>query len=267
MHIVDTHCHAGINWFEPVESIHHQMELNDVDQAILIQHGGNYHNDYIIECVKRFPDKFQAVVWVDSDRPDAPETLEQLSQQKEVVGLRLYPSDRSPGTDPLAIWRKADELGLKISCFVRGSHEVACDDFHTLVEQLPNLSIVLEHLAGAYRPLSPDSVTPPYDTYQTALKLSEFPNIYIKFGGLGEFSIRPRPLHSTFGFDEVPPLIEMAYDAFGAQRMMWGSDYPPVGGREGYHNSLIGVKDLPLFKNDEDKEWAFGKTALKFFQR
>ena len=39
MRIVDTHTHAGINWFEPVELLIHQMNLNDVEKAVLIQHG------------------------------------------------------------------------------------------------------------------------------------------------------------------------------------------------------------------------------------
>jgi predicted TIM-barrel fold metal-dependent hydrolase len=43
---------------------------------VLIQHAGNFHNQYIIECVKRFPGRFGAVIWVDVEKPDAPDTLE-----------------------------------------------------------------------------------------------------------------------------------------------------------------------------------------------
>lgn len=123
------------------------------------------------------------------------------------------------------------------------------------MEELPNCTIVLEHLAGAYRPLSPTSVTAPYDDYKKALTLARFPNTYIKFGGLGEFSVR-----------RVPPLMEMAYEAFGAKRMMWGSDYPPVGGREGYRNSLQNVLEYPVFKTQDEKDWAFGKAAMEVFK-
>ena len=61
-------------------------------------------------------------------------------------------------------------------------------------------------------------------------------------------------------------MLDMAYQAFGPQRMMWGSDYPPVGAREGYRNSLQGVLELSLFKSQEEKDWAFGKTAVKAFK-
>ena len=264
--IVDTHSHAGINWFEPVEMILHQMNLNGVEKTVLIQHGGNYHNDYIMECVKRYPGRFGAVIWVDVQNPNATTTLEKLAKNPEVVGVRLHPTERSPGSDPLAIWRKAAELSLPVSCFPRTAEHIADDGFQSLVEELPNCTIVLEHLAGAYRPLSPASVTAPYDDYKKALTLARFPNTYIKFGGLGEFCVRRVPLEAQFGFDDVPPLMEMAYEAFGAKRMMWGSDYPPVGGREGYRNSLQNVLEYPVFKTQDEKDWAFGKAAMEVFK-
>ena len=58
----------------------------------------------------------------------------------------------------------------------------------------------------------------------------------------------------------------MAYDAFGPQRLMWGSDYPPVSGREGYWNALHGILEHPAFRTDEDREWVMGKTAVKVFK-
>ena len=39
--IIDTHCHVGVNWFEPVESLLFQMNENDVEKALIVQHGGS----------------------------------------------------------------------------------------------------------------------------------------------------------------------------------------------------------------------------------
>jgi len=47
---------------------------------------------------------------------------------------------------------------------------------------------------------------------------------------------------------------------------MWGSDYPPVGGREGYRNSLQNVLEYPVFKTQDEKDWAFGKAAMEVFK-
>ena len=58
----------------------------------------------------------------------------------------------------------------------------------------------------------------------------------------------------------------MAYEAFGPRRMMWGSDYPPVSGREGYRNALRGVSEHPVFDSQDDREWVLGKTAVSVFK-
>jgi len=48
--------------------------------------------------------------------------------------------------------------------------------------------------------------------------------------------------------------------------MMYGSDYPPVGRREGYRNSLQGVLELAIWKNQDEKDWAFGKAGVEAFK-
>ncbi|MFH1141830.1 MAG: amidohydrolase family protein, partial [Chloroflexota bacterium] len=166
MLIVDSHCHAGTNWFEPVEMLVHQMDMNGVAKAVLIQHGGNHDNRYLLECVRRFPERFVAVVGVDVARPDAPETLERIAKERGVVGIRLHPRDRSPGNDPLAIWRKADELGLAISCLLVDAEHAAAPEFQRLVKALPDCTFVLEHLAGVYMTRSPGSAAPPYAAFR-----------------------------------------------------------------------------------------------------
>ena len=55
MTIVDTHCHAGVNWFEPVELLLAQMNANGVDKAALIQHRGTFDNGYLFECAPALP--------------------------------------------------------------------------------------------------------------------------------------------------------------------------------------------------------------------
>ena len=142
-----------------------------------------------------------------------------------------------------------------------GVDDFASNEFSSLVAELPDLSLIVEHLAGVGQ-----GAQAPYSTFKKALALANYPNTYIKVGGLGEISVRPSELKPGFAFDYTPPLIEMAYDAFGPRRMMWGSDYPPVSGREGYRNALAGVMDHPALRDQADKEWVMGKTALSVFR-
>ena len=67
-------------------------------------------------------------------------------------------------------------------------------------------------------------------------------------------------------FLDIPPVIEMAIDAFGAQRLMWGSDFPPSASREGYGNALRLPMEHVRFKSEEDKKWVFGETAATLWR-
>ncbi len=107
MPIVDSHCHASLAWFQPVESLVHEMDQNGVEHAILIQIRGQYDNAYQAECAQRFPGRFSSVAGVDWERPDAVQRLEQLVEQG-AAGVRLRPTSRSAGGDPLAFWRACE---------------------------------------------------------------------------------------------------------------------------------------------------------------
>jgi len=253
MRIIDTHCHAGLNWFQPVETLLGEMERNRVREAVLIQHRGTFDNDYLFKCAGRFPGRFKVVVLVDPEGSDQPGTLEALVG-RGAAGVRLFPGSRLKEGDPLGLWRKAGELGVPVSC-LGDAEQLGSQAFKELVDACPDTTIVVEHLAGA------GHAEPPYELFTSALELAERPNAYIKVPGLGEIAQRPDRLGTGFRFDDVPPLFEMAREAFGAQRMMWGSDFPPSAGREGYQNALEGVRNHPAFAGDDDLEWVLGRTA------
>ncbi len=261
MILVDTHVHVCQYWYEPVETLLFQMQRNGVAKADLIQDIGNDDNQYVMECMQRYPGHFAAVVVVDTQKANAPDTLEKWVE-KGAVGIRLRLNERSPGPDPLAIWRKASELGLGVSCLGR-LETFAADEFQRLVEELPDLKIVLEHLGGA-GPEPWADLQMGYNLFEKVLALAKYPNVYVKLPGFGEIVPKPMPCGSLF--DAPPRVVRMAYEAFGRQRMMWGSNFPPCARKEGYTNTLrFPLERIPFF-TEEDKEWIFGKTAFSVWK-
>ena len=233
MIIVDSHCHASPVWYEPVETLLFQMERYGVSHAVLVQMQGQTNNEYQFDCVRRYPGRFAPVVVIDTDQADAPETLRRLAEQG-ASGVRLRAAMRSPGDDPLAIWRAAGRLGLAVSCYGSGM-EFATDAFARLVESVPEVTIVIEHLGSHSRPDADDAE-------------------------------RALPVAEPFPFVQpIPPYLQQAYDAFGPRRMMWGSDYPPSGTREGYGNALHLPMEQFADKSEEDRAAIFGGTARAVF--
>ncbi len=265
MLLIDTHYHVSPWWFEPIEVFLFHMERVGVDQAALVQIKGQSDNSYLMECERRYPGRFAVVGFVDSRRPDAPDALARLVEQG-AKGVRLWGDERSPGADPLAIWRRAEELGTVVSC--AGSAAMfASSEFAQLVEALPRLPMVIEHLGGIHsepeavkaRPDAPDSA------YRKIVALSRFPNAYMKIAPFGEFMPRPMPFREPpFDLAEAPPFIDMAIEAFGADRLMVGAD-PTSSMREGYANGWRLLQEYLRRWSMDEQEAVLGKTAQRLF--
>ncbi len=248
MTIVDTHCHVGIQKYEPAESLLFMMAKNGVENAVLIQYMGNADNSYLVDSMEAQEGKFQAAMIVAAD--DDGSQIRKWAEQG-IVGIRLGLDSRADNADPLIHWRTAAELGLVVSAPSRVVRLLG-DDFREVIDTFPDLSIVIEHLAG----VGSDAEIP-YAEFKEAMKLADRPNLSIKLPGFGEFCKVPLP------FDPIPPLADLALEAFGPERMMWGSDYPPVSGREGYANSLRVPMDYFKELSEDERAWIFGKTALR----
>ena len=251
--IIDTHCHAGLNWFEPLDVLLYQMETNGVSKAVLIQHRGVFDNSYLISSANKYPKTFKVCGIVN---PNEDNPIQKLSQLKSegVNGIRLNNDENFFRIQDEEFIRAVGDLGMVIS--YHGTVDFfASNNFKKIIEKCPETKIIMEHLAGVgFLPY-------PYSLYKSALECSIFQNIFIKIPGLGEFSKRPKILQQSFKFDEIPPFIEMAYEKFGPDRMMWGSDFPPCAGREGYKNALNGVKNHEIFHSIEDQNKVMGQTA------
>ncbi|HEY3057692.1 MAG TPA: amidohydrolase family protein [Chloroflexota bacterium] len=258
MPLVDSHCHASPLWYEPVETLLYQMDTHGVHAAVLIQMQGQFDNSYQQACLRRYPGRFASVVLVDHERADAAEQLRRLAEDG-ASGVRLKASDRSPGDDPLELWRVAQELKIAVSCPVPSDLDVA--EFGQLLQALPDLQVVLEHLAGVSRA---DANGPQRDS--AIEQLARWPNVTIKVPGLGEVAQRALPVQGDFPFQRpIPSALRRAFEAFGPERMMWGSDFPPVAGREGYGNALRLSQAELESEPPQARAAIFGEVAARVF--
>jgi len=251
--IVDTHVHAGLTKYEPIESLVDQMFRHRVDHAVLVQHAGEFDNSYLIECAQRYPGRFAVACLVDPQLVDAADTLSNLVERSIAVqGIRLYLAQLfggAPGAE--ALWQRADELGLNIT--MAGSlKELASPDMAQVAERFTRAKLHVEHLSH------PDAKAPePYEVYRRALTLARYPNVFLKVSGFYGFTQLPvSPYLDTLRF------FELALEAYGARRMMWGSDFPPVSFREGYANTLRFAQQLLPLAGYEDRAFLLGRTAL-----
>ncbi len=87
----------------------------------------------------------------------------------------------------------------------------------TLAEQVPNLKMVIDHLAKP--PLSEDDRA----VWREQLaRAAESPNVYAKVSGLNTVT----PDFENWTYEDIKPLVDFAIEHFGADRLMFGSDWP-----------------------------------------
>ncbi len=240
----------------PIESARRTMTEHKVDRAVLVQpvfRGED--NAYVAECVRAEPDRLAAVCVVDPRVEEAAARLEHWVHEG-CRGLRLRPRLEAearvfgdPATYPL--WEAAERLGVVISLLASPEHVPAID---RLAERYSSVPIVIDHLGH------PDPSRGAGDAlFRALLELARHPRVSLKLSGFHHFS------RERFPYADCRPLVRAAYEHFGPQRLLWGSDFPHVLVACGYARSLAILDDVLPEWSSTDRAHVMGGTALRLY--
>ena len=237
-----------------VEYLIENMDAAGVEKAVIVQPIHYlYDNRYVADCLRRYPGKFDAICLVDPSSPDAPDQLQRLVQEQGFGGMRLHMGrQESPGAhagadrDPL--WRRAEELDV---CFIVLGSVRNLPEIEPIIARFPGVKVVIDHLGGPSMEGAPS-----FPSLENLLRLARFPRVFVKISNMNRLSREEFPHRDTFS------IVRRVYDAFGPQRLMWGTDFPHVMRETGYTPALEMVRVHLDFFTEEDREWLFSRTAL-----
>ncbi|MEZ0243613.1 MAG: amidohydrolase [Sphingomonas sp.] len=240
-----------------VDTLIEHMDAAGVDKAAVVHSSTTYgfDNSYVVDACNRFPGRLVAVGSVDILAPDAVDTIRSWTD-KGLAGLRVFTGgstkefDASELDDPRAYpaWELLGELGLTMSI---QTGPVGLGAVTALAKRFPNVPIILDHLG---RPDVTDG--PPYEAAASLFALAGIDSIYLKltpriFGDCKKGAATPETL--------FPRLVE----AFGANRMAWGSNFPTSEGT--LAEILATAQDRLASLSDEDRSWIFARTAQTLY--
>jgi L-fuconolactonase len=262
----------------PVEVLLEQMESHGVDQAVLVQIGGpelEYHT-YLQHCLKTYPKRFRGIGLIPKEIWHAPEThMDRLAEKGGIVGFRLF--EVGGPIDPLAkmdvttfstypIWKHAAKKDYVIwlySC-AKDAHQIPF-----LVQAFPQVRVVFNHLMvcpgenafahddkGRPRIQSP---MPPLTRY-SMLGLHEFPNVAVKFSGQYAFSQEDWP------YKDLEKWHRTLLSKFGAERVMWATDFPWIVEEPGYGKLVQVIDELLPDLETKQRDLIMGEAARKFLR-
>ncbi len=226
------------------------MKANDVARTVIIQViYYRWDNSYLRDVLKQYPRYFHGVARVNPESPEAPDDLSRLVREQGFRGVRLSPSGDAQGDwirGPLMppLWKRCDELKVPMTVLAPVTR---MPDVALLAEKFPDLTVVIDHMA--------DSPLDHPEQLEKLIALKRYPKLFVKVSHTWTVSKQPYP------YRDAQAQVKRLYDAFGPQRLMWGTDWPLVENYCGYAKALALVRDEMSFLNDQDKSWMLSKTV------
>jgi predicted TIM-barrel fold metal-dependent hydrolase len=192
------------------------MDAAGVDGAVI--HPPSWDpesNELALHAVRAHPDRFAILGRFALDDPESRKLVDGWKSRPGMLGLRftfLQPHMKGFPTDGTMdwLWPAAERAGLPVALLAA--------DFLPLVghiaERHPGLKLIVDHM-GALRGNKGEAA---FANMPQLLALAKHPNIAVKAtGGPGYAS-------DDYPFRSLEKYYRGIYDAFGPQRMFWGTD-------------------------------------------
>lgn len=238
-----------------IEQLLVEMDGAGVGTAAVVQSSTAYGYDcsYLVEAVRKNPERIVGVGCVDITAEDALDTLDRWVTGEGLSGVRVFTTGTTmPGqadwlaSDAVApAWDWLAEHGVTVNVQLSAS---AYGDLRAVAQARPGLRIVLDHCGRPPVPGAED------DTEGVALcSLADVETIHLK--------LTSGNLHRS------PPgrdaWLENALGAFGPGRIAWGSNFPAS---EGSYSDLVALARARFADRDDvTQREIFSGTARRLY--
>jgi L-fuconolactonase len=249
--IVDSHCHAWRTWpYVPpvpdptsrpaVKQLLFEMDECGVQEAVLvaarIDHNPD-NNEYVAECVRRFPQRLYQFADVDCmwtptyHTPGAADRLAEAVRSFTLRGFTHYVDADDDGA-----WFFSDDGRAFLSTAARLNQIVSIHlpvhlqpTLRRLAEQFPQTPFVCHHMAYPVTGQGPDGAA-----LKEIVASAKRPNIHIKLSGFHYAA----PVGWEYPHTPSTYIVRALYENYGPERLHWGSDYPVVRWAMTYRQAL-----------------------------
>lgn len=233
------------------------MDEAGIAKAVVVQASTVYGHDnrYVADAVRAHPDRFVGVYSIDALAGDAMAQIDRW-QREGLSGFRLFTTGSTmPGQsdwlghqDSYPAWAHAEALRIPV-CLQMTMQGLPA--LRSLLERFPNVRVLLDHCA---RPDLSDGA--PYAAAKALFEMAAFPGVYLK--------LTNRTLAaSAAGLSTPAAFLEKVVDAFGADRIAWGSNFPAA--EDALPTLLATARTVLGSRPEAEQALIFGGTARKIY--
>lgn len=230
---IDPESMSAINRTFSIVDLEHSMESAGVTSSVLVQvlNREDETTEFLHACAAS--DYIMSVVgWLDLTRNDLEEALQ--SRDPLLAGVRHQALAEA---DPVAWFLKPDvHRGLALLGRYNMTYDVMVHwfqlpDIRAAFDDVPELDVVIDHAGKPPVAEGPDG--PHFGSWAAALRAAaERPRTWCKLSGLTTMA------NPQWRMQDLDPFIEVVVEAFGPDRVIFGSDWP-VSSRRGSYGELV----------------------------
>jgi len=239
------------------------LEAAGIAGTVLIQAAASVEETgYLLGIADATPSVLGVVGWIDFEDPTQAKALERLAHHPKFLGVRPMIQDIADidwmlRDDVQWAYRALIDLDLTFDALGFPKH---IDNFHQLFTRYPDLRVVIDHLM---KPQIRDQMDgeDAYSAWAAGMaRLARETSAYVKLSAM------VTEAHAHWTIDDLRPFADHVLDAFGAARVMWGSDWPVCRVRAEYDRWLDCAQALCAGLSATEQEAIFGGTAALFYR-
>jgi L-fuconolactonase len=230
------------------------MDAAGVDRVVIVPPSWEGdRNDLALAAAMRYPRRFAVMGRFPVETPSEGARLATWRQQPGMLGVRLT-LHRDPWKTWLEngaidwFWPAAERAGLPVMAYVPG----LVKRLDAVAGRHPGLRLIVDHLA---LPIG-EKDDAAFAALDEVLALARYPNVAVKPSALPCYTSEKYP------FPSLRRHIRRVYDAFGARRMLWGTDYSRLPCP--YRQAITLFTEALDFLSREDKEWIMGRATAEW---
>ena len=227
-----------------------EMSAAGVSRAVLVPPTWDPAGNAVsLAAAREHPDRFAVMGLIDLGEP-RPELVENWKKQPGMLGVRLFlatPQATARIKDGSAdwFWPVAERADLAVMMHAGGLLPAILP----LAQRHPRLRICIDSLGAPLRSNNEAA----FADLPHLLALAKLPNVSVKAEGLPSLSTEPYPYKNLHGY------LRQIYDAFGPQRLFWGSDLTRM--KMPYGQVVAAVSEGLPWLSDRDRELIMGRAV------
>jgi L-fuconolactonase len=236
-----------------------QLRANEIDGSVAVQADqSEKETAFLLELAGRYSEIKGVVGWVNLSARDVPDRLEHFSRFEKLCGFR-HIAQSEP--DDAFLLREDFKRGIGCLSRYNFSYDILIYPKQLpaaikLVDGFPEQRFVIDHLA---KPLIRTREIVSWTQQIRAIATNL--NVCCKLSGLITEAGR-----RDWRADDFRPYLDVVFEAFGPERLMFGSDWPVclLAGTYRQVRELIAdyVRDLPV----QQQHQVFGLNAISFYR-